>query len=153
MTMNKILPIVAALSLAGAAAGGSAALAQAAARNATPTTESAAAAPHGPGGHMEGMRWGHHHGAHDRGKEGQNRLAAPGTFGLFAPQQEKNLSPEDVQQIAQAILLWHGNHDWKVGQVQPGQNHQVTFAYTAQDGTVIAKFAISQDTGRITRVG
>ncbi len=77
----------------------------------------------------------------------------PGTFALFAPQPDKHLSPADVQEIAQAILLWNGNHDWKVAQVQPGENHRVTFAYAAPDGTVIAKFAINQDTGRITRVG
>jgi hypothetical protein len=29
----------------------------------------------------------------------------------------------------------------------------VNFAYVAPDGTVIAKFAINQDTGRITRTG
>ncbi len=50
-------------------------------------------------------------------------------------------------------MLWNGEHDWKVTQVQSGQDNQVTFAYAAPDGTVIAKFAINQQTGRISRVG
>lgn len=149
--MKKPLLIAAALSLA--AAGGTAALAQNAAPQVT-TDNAVAPAPQHPGGHEMGMRWGHHHhGEHDRGKHRRPMMFTPGTFALFAPQPDKHLTPADVQQIAQAILLWNGNHDWKVSQVQPGQNHQVTFAYTSQDGTTIAKFAINQDTGRIARVG
>jgi hypothetical protein len=157
--MRKTMLVAAALSMAGAAAGGTVALAQDASQapsvsNAAPADDDtqSGAQPRGP--HQMRMGWWHrHHGEHGPGERGRGMPFMPGTFGLFAPRPDKNLSPADVQQIAQAILLWNGNHDWKVAQVQPGQNHEVTFAYVTGDGTTIAKFAINQDTGRITRVG
>ena len=157
--MRKPLFLAAALSLAAAAAGGTAAVAQNAGPAPSPgvqapagtDTQSAAPQPRGP--HEMRMGWWHHHHPGGFGERGREAPFAPGTFGLFAPRADKNLSPADVQQIAQAILLWNGNHDWKVAQVQPGQNHEVNFSYVTPDGTTIAKFAINQDTGRITRVG
>ncbi len=150
--MRKTLLAAAALSLA--AAGGGAALAQNAPQAVSPSAEAPSdtapqpsAQPRGP--HEMRMGWWHRH----HGERGREMPFAPATFGLFAPQTDKHLSPADVQEIAQAILLWNGNHDWKVAQVQPGENHQVTFAYVTQDGATVAKFAINQDTGRIMRVG
>lgn len=158
--MRKILMLAAAVAVAGAGTG---ALAQSAPSNAPSPPGPQAAAPGSQGtepGMERGMGggWRHQH-AGERGEQraeqhGEHRAMGFGrTFGLFAPQPDKHLSPADVQQIAQAILLWNGNHDWKVAQVQSGPNHQVTFAYTSPDGTVIAKFAINQDTGRISRLG
>ena len=150
--------IAAALALAGAAGAG-AALAQSAPQAPAPGTETQSDAAAQPGAQPRGphemrMGWWHHHqDGHGFGERGRAVPFAPGTFGLFAPQADKHLSPADVQEIAQAILLWNGNHDWKVAQVQPGENHQVTFAYVTQDGATVAKFAINQDTGRITRLG
>ncbi len=103
-----------------------------------------------------GMGWWHHRGGHGPERADWHRRAMPfepGTFALFAHQADKHLTTADVQTIAQGILLMNGQHDWKVGQVEAGANHQVTFAYTAPDGTVIAKFSIDQQTGRISRVG
>ncbi len=155
--MRKPLLVAAALSLAGAT--GTAALAQNAAQVPSPSTQAQSdtdnqsnAQPRGPHEMRMGW-WHHHHGERGPGERGREMPFMPGTFGLFAPQPDKHLSPTDVQQIAQAILLWNGNHDWKVAQVQPGQNHEVNFSYVTPDGTTIAKFAINQDTGRITRVG
>ncbi|MEO8715544.1 MAG: hypothetical protein ABI369_11065 [Acetobacteraceae bacterium] len=145
--MRKTLMLAAAAAtLAGAV--GTAAMAQ----TATPTPAPEAAAPSATGPHgMKMGEWRHHGGP---GERAEHRAMGFGhTLGLFAPTPDKHLSPADVQEIAQAILLWNGNHDWKVAQVQPGANNQVNFAYTAPDGTVIAKFAINQDTGRITRLG
>ena len=154
--MRKILLAAAVSSLA---AVGGAAFAQNASQAPAPGAETQSetvpqpgAQPRGP--HEMRMGWWHHrHGGHGLGERGREMPFAPGTFGLFAPQPDKHLSPADVQQIAQAILLWNGNHEWKVAQVQPGQDHQVTFAYVTQDGATVAKFTVNQDTGRITRVG
>ena len=147
--MRKPLMIAAtALTLAGAA--GTAALAQSAPPPA-PRTDAPTPPPPHPGPHWMGMGGWHHH--HGPGQHARFMPFAPGTFRLFARQPDKHLSTADVQTIAQAILLWNGEHDWKVAQVQSGQNNQVTFTYAAQDGTVIAKFAIDQQTGRISRVG
>jgi hypothetical protein len=75
------------------------------------------------------------------------------TWGLFFNQRDKNLSNGDVQVLAQAILLVHGNHDWKVIDVADAADGQVTFAYGTADGSVIARFSIDRHSGRITRIG
>ena len=40
-------------------------------------------------------------------------------FALVYPQEDRKLTPPDVQKIAEAFLLWHGNHTWKVVEVAP----------------------------------
>jgi hypothetical protein len=74
-------------------------------------------------------------------------------WGLFSPQADKNLSAADVQTIAEAILLRHGNHSWKVANVAQNQDDTVSFAFATQGGDVIARFAIDVHTGRIRRIG
>ena len=37
------------------------------------------------------------------------------TFALIYPQQDRNLTPPDVQKIAEAFLLWRGNHSLEGG--------------------------------------
>jgi hypothetical protein len=75
------------------------------------------------------------------------------TWGLFFNQRDKNLSDSDVQVLAQAILLVHGNHDWKVIDVADAADGQATFAYATADGSVIARFEIDRHSGRIMRIG
>jgi hypothetical protein len=74
-------------------------------------------------------------------------------FGLFYPVADKNLSTADVQIIAQAILLRHGNHTWKVANVAQNQDNTISFAFTTPDGDVVARFAIETQTGRLRRIG
>lgn len=83
----------------------------------------------------------------------RNRPFMPGTFALFDRRVDRQLGPQDVQVIAQGILLWNGNHTWRVSDIQPGPNDTIQFAYTAPDGTSIARFAINVHTGRIIRTG
>jgi hypothetical protein len=73
-------------------------------------------------------------------------------WGLFYPQSDKKLSASDVQTIAQAILLRHGNHTWKVTNVAQNQDNTVSFAFATQSGDVIARFAMNTQTGRIRRI-
>ena len=75
------------------------------------------------------------------------------TWGLFFRQRDKNLSNADVQVLAQAILLMHGNHSWKVSGVGDATDGQATFAYATADGTVIARFEIDRHSGRVVRIG
>lgn len=99
--------------------------------------------PPGPMGWMRpGHQWQRHGGMMQRLR----------TFALVYPQQDRKLTPPDVQKIAEAFLLWHGNHTWKVADVADNAD-SVGFAYTAPDGTVIAKFSMEKKTGHITRVG
>lgn len=146
---KHILIAATALSLVGAAGGGIA-LAQ----NAGPPPPGSDAGPPPPPppepARGPGMWW-HHHGPmmHRWGE----RPFMPGTFSLFYHQQNKQLSQADVQAIAQAILLWNGQHTWKVANVQDTGDHEIGFSYTAPDGTLIARFTMNQQTGRITRVG
>jgi hypothetical protein len=75
------------------------------------------------------------------------------TWGLFFNQRDKNLSDADVQVLAQAILLVHGNHTWKVVDVADAADGQATFAYATADGSVIARFQINRHSGRVQRIG
>ena len=74
------------------------------------------------------------------------------TFALVYPQQDRKLTPPDVQKIAEAFLLWHGNHDWKVIDVAPTQDGPIGFALASQDGSVIARFTMDPHTARMERV-
>jgi hypothetical protein len=111
----------------------------------------------GPGG--PGWRqgaWGHD-GGHGwdgdrRGFHGP-RMAALRNFGLFARVQNKNLTESDVKVIAQALLLEHGNHDWKVADVSTGADKAIDFAFTTAHGDVVAKFAVDPATGHLKRIG
>jgi hypothetical protein len=91
---------------------------------------------------MHHMHWMmHHHGPF-----------APGTFALFDRHVDRHLSAGDVVKIAQGILLWFGNHTWQVGDVVENPDW-VGFAFTAPDGTVIARFTMDRHNGHLARVG
>jgi hypothetical protein len=75
------------------------------------------------------------------------------TWGLFFDQRDKNLDNSDVQVLAEAILLVHGNHAWKVIDVADAADGEATFAYATADGSVIARFSIDRHTGRLIRIG
>ncbi len=66
---------------------------------------------------------------------------------------DRKLTPPDVQKIAEAFLLWHGNHTWKVVDVAPTSDGAIGFALATQDGSVIARFTMDPHTGRVTRTG
>jgi len=117
------------------------------------------APPPGPGPGMDGpgmaapgwqrggqMAWMH------RFREGRGPIA-PGTFALVFRQADRNLSPPDVQKIAEAFLLWRGNHTWKVVDAAAASDGAIGFSLATQEGSVIAKFTMDPHTGRVTRVG
>ncbi len=100
--------------------------------------------PRGPGGMMEhrpgGMQW--------RMGRMMHRMRE---FALIYPAPDRNLSGPDVQKIAEAFLLFNGNHTWKVTEVKE-EPDQVTFALATPDGTAIAHFAMDRHTGRPERL-
>jgi hypothetical protein len=83
---------------------------------------------------------------------GQRGPIAPSTFALVFRQEDRNLSPPDVQKIVEGFLLWRGNHTWKVTDVGAGPNGAIQFSLATQEGSVIAKFTMDPHTGRVTRV-
>ena len=91
-----------------------------------------------------------HHG-HDGQQRGEmmQRLRA---FALVYPQKDRKLTPPDVQKIAEAFLLWHGNHDWKVTNVTPTTDGPIGFALATQDGSVIARCTMDPHTAKVERV-
>lgn len=145
--LKTILAAATALSLAGAA-GVPAAFAQPVppAPNGGPGFN----VPPGPGSPgWGGPGWMHHrHWARMHHRNGMRE-----TFALFYPKADRQLGPQDVQIIAQALLLWHGNHTWRVSDIAPGPDDTIQFAYTAGDNTPIARFTINVHTGHIIRVG
>ena len=101
----------------------------------------------GPGMHGMGpMAWMHHW-------REQHGMVAPGTFALVFRQADRNLTPPDVQKIAEAFLLWRGNHTWKVINVAAGSDGAIGFTLATQEGSEVARFTMDPHTGRITRVG
>jgi hypothetical protein len=74
------------------------------------------------------------------------------SFALVYTQQDRALSPSDVQKIAEAFLLWHGNHSWKVTDVAAQPDGAILFSLATADGATIAKFTMDPHTARIQRV-
>ncbi len=90
----------------------------------------------------------------DGGHHGPGRFAMMHRlqqFGLVFPAGDRALTGADVQKIAEAFLLWNGNHSWKVTGVAE-EPDRVTFAFATPDGTVIARFAMNRHNGRPTRL-
>jgi hypothetical protein len=90
-----------------------------------------------------------------RGEDGHRgeRMRRMRTFGLIYPQEDRKLTPPDVQKIAEAFLLWNGNHSWKVVEVAPTADGDIGFALATQEGSVIARFTMDPHTARVTRTG
>ncbi|HEY2619558.1 MAG TPA: hypothetical protein VGI78_19615 [Acetobacteraceae bacterium] len=90
-----------------------------------------------------------------RGDDGQRaeRMRRLRTFALVYRQEDRKLTPPDVQKIAEAFLLWRGNHTWKVVEVAPAADDSIGFALATQDGSVIARFTMDPHSGRVTRTG
>jgi hypothetical protein len=97
-----------------------------------------------------GMGWGHH-----MMREGMMRHRPFGmrTFALVYRQEDRQLAPADVQKIAEAFLLWNGNHSWKVSDVAATADGPIGFSLTTPEGSVVAKFTMDPHNGRIRRVG
>jgi hypothetical protein len=74
-------------------------------------------------------------------------------FALVYRQADRQLAPADVQKIAEAFLLWNGNHTWKVTDVSPTSAGPIGFSLSMPDGSVVAKFTIDPHTGKLDRVG
>jgi hypothetical protein len=137
---KTILAAVAAFVLGGATTGALIAVAQPA-----PPPPDAAGGPPPPRGPMG---WMHRmHGMHGRPP------FRPDTFALIFRAPDRNLSPADVQKIAEGFLLWRGNHTWKVSDVAPTADGAIAFSLTTPDGSVVAKFTMDPHTGHVTRVG
>jgi hypothetical protein len=73
--------------------------------------------------------------------------------GQDGPRGDRKLTPPDVQKIAEAFLLWRGNHSWKVVEVAPTADGAIGFALATQEGSVIARFTMDPHTARVTRTG
>jgi hypothetical protein len=116
------------------------------AQSAPPPAHEMDGAPARPG--MTG--WGHH--MMRQGMMHQRRFN-PRTFALIYRQEDRQLAPADVQKIAEAFLLWNGNHTWKVTDVAPTVDGPIGFSLTTPEGSVVAKFTMDPHTGHIQRAG
>jgi hypothetical protein len=140
MMRKAILAAITVLTIGGAAAGALVANAQ----PAPPPPGADGGQPNRP----NWMGWMH------RGQErGDHRQWSRRTFALVYRAEDRQLTPPDVQKIAEGFLLWNGNHSWKVIDVAPTPDGAIGFAYATQDGGVIARFTIDPHTARVTRTG
>ncbi len=92
------------------------------------------------------MRW-----RHGPVRDGA-RPIKPRDFALVYRQPDRRLAPADVQKIAEAFLLWNGNHTWKVTDVAAAADGPIGFSLTTPEGSVVARFAMDPHSGQITRV-
>jgi hypothetical protein len=100
--------------------------------------------------------WGHHHHgmqAGDMQARGGMRGRDMRAFALIYRQPDRQLAPADVQKIAEAFLLWNGNHAWKVTDVAPTADGPIGFSLTTPEGSLVAKFTMDPHSGKIVRVG
>jgi hypothetical protein len=121
-----------------------------------------AAMDHGPGAHGPWAhgRWGH--GPWEMGR--WHRGAVMGVmahrmaerrqlmrdFALIYRPDDRALTPADVQKIAEAFLLWNGNHTWKVTNVATAGT-LIGFDLATKDGSIIAHFTMDPKTGHLDR--
>jgi len=148
---KTILVATIALSTAVGAAGGMI-IADAGAQPAPPPAALDDAAPPPPPGHGWMQGWMHHRGP-DGGPGRDRGMHLMRTFGLMYHPEDKQLSTADAQKIAEAFLLWNGNHTWKVTNVAEGPDNKVAFALATQEGSVVARFTMDRKTGRVERTG
>lgn len=108
-----------------------------------------------PAGHPEKGGWGHRMdgNGHHMGRFGGPRHGGMQAFGLIHRQPDRQLAPADVQKIAEAFLLWNGNHTWKVTDVAPSADGPIAFSLTTPEGSTVAKFTMDPHSGKIARVG
>ena len=100
--------------------------------------------PGGPGmGDRMGERMGEHHGHHGDMMR---------VFALVPRAEDRKLTPPDVQKIAEAFLLFQGNHTWKVVNVA-NAGDVIGFDFATADGSVITHFTMDPKTGRLNRPG
>jgi|HubBroStandDraft_1064217.scaffolds.fasta_scaffold237957_1 hypothetical protein len=110
---------------------------------------------HGPGMGPRGMgpgmggpgMWGHW--MHERQA---HRMGMMRKFALIYRAEDRKLTPPDVQKIAEAFLLWNGNHTWKVINVKPAGD-EIAFDLAAPDGSVIASFTMNPTNAHVSRKG
>jgi hypothetical protein len=138
---KTLLTALAVVTIGGAAAGVLIANAQPAPPSATD----------GPPGRPPWMGMMHH--MHDRGDGDRPGMNLRRTFALVYRHEDRQLTPPDVQKIAEAFLLWNGNHTWKVVNVAAASDGSIAFSLATQDGSVIASFTMDPHTGRMTRTG
>ena len=105
--------------------------------------------PHPPMGWMQGWR---HGPGPERPGTGRRGPVDPRAFALVTTAKDRGLSGADVKTIAEAFLLWHGNHGWKVTEVAETSADTVGFAYATPSGDVIARFTMDRHSGRVSRV-
>jgi hypothetical protein len=93
--------------------------------------------------------WGmHRHPGPDGGRWAHLR-----NFALIFRAEDRKLEPADVQKIAEAFLLWNGNHTWKVTNVAPTTDGPIGFDISTPEGSVVAKFTIDPHNAQIKRIG
>ena len=74
------------------------------------------------------------------------------TFALIDRPEDRKLTPPDVRKIAEAFLLWNGNHTWRIIN-EKAEADRITFDLATAEGSVIARFSMDPKTGHLAREG
>ena len=72
--------------------------------------------------------------------------------GLVAPREDKAITADEAVRIAEGLLLWMGEREWKIANAKQ-EDGVVRFDLTTKEGSRIATFTMDRRTGRLRRVG
>ena len=89
------------------------------------------------------------------GMQGQGMMMGPGSmmgqgggFGMMGPRQSAgDLSGDDVRQMLEGMLAWHGNDRVKVGEVKEADEDTVVAEIVTQDGSLVQRLRVDRHTG------
>ena len=95
---------------------------------------------YGPG---NGMGYGRHH--RGGGMGGGMGLMGGGPRWDF----DKDLSVEQVKDIIEGKIAFHGNDNLKVGKIEAKDDDTVIAEIVTKDGSLVQKVAVNRDTGRM----
>jgi hypothetical protein len=65
----------------------------------------------------------------------------------------RDLSPEDVREILEGLIAWHGNDRLQVGDVTEQDEATVVAVIETVDGSLVQRIAVDRDTGRMSPAG
>ncbi|MSP03613.1 MAG: hypothetical protein EXR07_21625 [Acetobacteraceae bacterium] len=104
----------------------------------------------GPMAHGPGMGPGMGPADDRMGEHRAHRIEMMRAFALVHRAEDRKLTPPDAQKIAEAFLLWNGNHSWKVLNAKT-EGDAIGFDLATAEGSVIAHFTMDPKTGRLAR--
>ena len=102
----------------------------------------------GPGMMHPGMM---HPGMMGQGMMGQGMMH-PGMIYGMPGRYEQEIAPEQVREMLQRRLDWHGNPRLKLGEIKPTEHGEILADIVTREGSLVQRLAIDRRTGALRQV-